>query len=372
MDANFKRYVISKLNDFLRTANFDKKTYEDLKGYLLRKFDTYTEDDEFKQSCLKKIEDIEKITYKTAHQKIKDGDPVKVIFRQFQSPGDILTLTTGVRDLKKQFPHIQIKVVTSVPAIWEHNPYVSDFKDEEAELDLILEYPLINKSNECGKHFIYGFKEDIERKLQITYDIQKFSCDVHVSSQEAGWINQVEEVFGYKGKFWLINSGTKNDYPLKQWHHEKWQEVVNKLKDRITFVQVGANEHNHKDLDGVLNLVGKTDMRQLIRLAYHAEGALTHVSMLLHLMSAWGKPCVAVAGGRESAQWESYNDTIYLDTVGQLPCCLHGACWKGRKGECVHMVGDYPKCMDLITSDDVVRSVERYYNGGRLSYGKLG
>jgi ADP-heptose:LPS heptosyltransferase len=367
MDEKFKRYVISRLNEYYNGTNKDKKAYNELKGYLERKLEG-EEDEDFKQLCFEKISYIDSCKHKDPYQRIKDGDPVKIIFRQFQSPGDILTLTAGIRDLKEAYPNIQIKMNTSVPQIWENNPYITDYDDSECDLEFKLEYPLVNKSNQSGKHFIHGFKEDIEKKLKISYDIKKFSCDLHISPTERGWINQVEEVFGHTGKFWIINSGSKNDYPLKQWHHEKWQEVVDKLKHKITFVQVGANEHNHKDLDGVLNLVGKTDIRQLMRLAYHAEGALTHVSMLLHTMSAFGKPCVCIAGGREPAQWESYHDTIYLDTVGQLPCCLHGACWKGRIGQCDNMVGKYPKCMDMITSDDVVRAVERFYIGGRLSY----
>jgi ADP-heptose:LPS heptosyltransferase len=235
-----------------------------------------------------------------------------------------------------------------------------------------LDYPLVHKSNDSGKHFIHGFKEDIERKLGVTFDITKFSCDLHLSPEELGWMNQVEEKFGYKGKFWLINAGSKSDFPLKQWDPEKWQEVVYRLNDKITFVQVGAKEHSHKPLNGVLSLLGETDIRQLIRLSYHCEGALSHVSMLLHMMSAWGKPCVCVAGGRESATWESYNDTIYLDTVGQLMCCLHGACWKSKANDCPNMIGDFPKCMDMISVDDVVNAVERFYMGGRLQYEKMG
>ena len=109
-------------------------------------------------------------------------------------------------------------------------------------------------------------------------------------------------------------------------------------------------------------------MRQLIRLCYHAEGAVCHVTMLNHLMSAWEKPCVVVAGGRETAVWESYNETTYLDTIGNLSCCKSGGCWKSKVEDCLWMEGEYPKCMNMITSADVVRAIEKYYIGGRLSW----
>ena len=85
-------------------------------------------------------------------------------------------------------------------------------------------------------------------------------------------------------------------------------------------------------------------------------------------MSAWEKPCVVVAGGRESSGWESYNETTYLDTVGNLHCCKSGGCWKAKKEECLWMEGEYPKCMNMITVADVVRAIDKYYIGGRLTH----
>ena len=204
--------------------------------------------------------------------------------------------------------------------------------------------------------------------MDIKYDIRSFQCDIHISEKEKGWMNQVEQNFGYKGKFWLLNCGSKDDYPLKQWRRDRWQEVVDRFKGRIQFVQVGETKHDHKPLEGVIDMLGKTDMRQLIRLAYHAQGSVCHVTMLNHLMSVWGRPCVVVAGGRESSTWESYNETMYLDTIGALHCCWSGGCWKSRPKDCKHMEGDYPRCMNMITTDDVVNAIERYYIGGRLKY----
>ena len=92
---------------------------------------------------------------------------------------------------------------------------------------------------------------------------------------------------------------------------------------------------------GFLTFSKKTDLRQLVRLCYHAEGAVCHVTMLNHLMSAWEKPCVVIAGGRESAGWEAYNETSYLDTIGALPCCKSGGCWKSKIKDCLWMEGEY-------------------------------
>ena len=284
-----------------------------------------------------------------------------------------MVLTAAVRDLKKKFPNLTIRMKTTAHEIWENNPHISEYGPENSfdpmgsDLDIKLGYPLINQANSCGKHFIHGFKEELENQLNVSFDITDFKCDVHLSEEEKGWRNQVHDDFNYSGKFWVINSGSKDDFPLKQWSRVRWQEVVDSLRGKVQFVQVGQEGHLHEPLKGVFNLLGKTSIRQLIRLCYHAQGAVCHTTMLNHLMSVWGKPCVVVAGGREGSSWESYNETAFLHTVGALPCCKTGGCWKSTQDECPRMEGDYAKCMNMITSADVVRAIERYYVGGSLS-----
>ncbi len=80
--------------------------------------------------------------------KTKDGK-LKVIFRNFLSPGDIVMLTAAVRDLKLSYPEIQVDVRTSAEAIWENNPYLTKLDEEDSEVNIIkAEYPLIHSSNE--------------------------------------------------------------------------------------------------------------------------------------------------------------------------------------------------------------------------------
>jgi hypothetical protein len=42
------------------------------------------------------------------------------------------------------------------------------------------------------------------------------------------------------------------------------------------------------------------------------------------------RPCIVVAGGRESPNWEAYPTHQFLHTVGVLPCCATGGCWRSR------------------------------------------
>lgn len=313
---------------------------------------------------------------------------MKYILKNYQSPGDIVMLTAAVRDLKLSHPKIEIDVNTSCPELWENNPYLTrGIKGKIIKAD----YPLIHESNEGQYHFIHGFRKHLEEKLELKIKPTKFKGDIHISEEEKGWMSQVEEM-GITDKFWIINAGGKYDFTAKWWNPVSYQKVIDQFKGKITFVQVGQLEHWHPELKGAVNLIGKTNLRQLIRLVYHCVGILTSVSLPMHLAAAvesrhglLNRPCVVVAGGREPVQWEAYPHHRFLSVNGAMLCCDNGGCWKSR----CQLVGDgdekdieniclypvdvnknlrIPKCMDMIKSDDVIRAIKTYYTGGVLKY----
>ena len=146
----------------------------------------------------------------------------------------------------------------------------------------------------------------------------------------------------------------------------------------------------------MLDFRGKTKLRQLVRLVYHAQGIVCPVTLLMHLAAAIevkggkpkNRPCVVVNGGREPVHWEAYPHHQFVHTIGALPCCEHGGCWKSRtvplgdgdkKDEslCVSVLpadlaadrsGPLPRCMDMISAEEVARRVELYFHGGAVSY----
>jgi ADP-heptose:LPS heptosyltransferase len=134
-------------------------------------------------------------------------------------------------------------------------------------------------------------------------------------------------------------------------------------------------------LKGVIDLRERLNLRDLIRLVYHAEGVLCPVTLLMHLAAAVetkpsarkSRPCVVVAGGREAPHWAAYPTHQFLHTVGTLSCCAEGGCWKVRtvplgdgdyrdakKYLCVDVVNGLPRCMDMITPEHVIGSIELF------------
>lgn len=335
--------------------------------------------------------------------------PIKLMISQHQSPGDILMLSRAVDDLHKSYPDKFITRMRS-PAgeIWQNNPHhTQDLKDEDPEVMWIqAEYKLINTANKGAHHFSHGFRKDLEAKLGLPIDHTYPHGAIYISDQEKSWFSQIWEIKNKNVPYWIIDAGRKSDYTAKHWEVARFQELIDRTPD-ITWVQIGANTdqknpHFHPELkgDNVINLVGKTTIRQLIRLVYHSAGIVTPVSFPMHLATAvpvhpryrrQTRPCVVIAGGREPVMWEAYSTHQFLHTCGMLPCCSHGGCWKSR----VMPLGDgddkdynevfktpsgqtsiitrlcempvisksgqiVPKCLDMITVDMVENAVRGY------------
>ena len=326
---------------------------------------------------------------------------MRLLLRCGQCPGDVVVMTAAVRELHRQYPdQFQTDVRTCAPAIWEHNPHITPIADGDRDARTIeMHYPLINQSNQRPVHFLEGYCEHLAGQLGLpSLRPQQFRGDIYISDEERGWMNQVEETAGYRGAFWLVNAGSKTDFTCKQWPLENYQAVIDHFRGRITFVQIGASEHNHPPLSGVIDLRGKTDHRQLIRLVYHSSGVLTGVSYPMHLAAAVPvnpkcnpgapgenpkslRPCVVINGGREPPHWEQYPGHQFLHTIGALDCCATGGCWKSRvvplgdrdhkdRDLCHQPIAGSPRCMRLITPEDVIRAIEMYERGGEKADGR--
>jgi ADP-heptose:LPS heptosyltransferase len=332
----------------------------------------------------------------------------KLILRCWYSLGDITLLTAAVRDLHLGHRGQYLTDVrTPFDDLWLHNPHLTPLRDDEGEV-IECDYALLDESNRAPYHAIHSFTEHLAHRLGIRIPPLLFKGDIHLHPLERVWTPQVAEQIGGDIPYWIITAGGKRDVTIKWWSTERWQAVVDHFRGRILFVQAGAKGDHHPPLRGVLDLRGRTDVRQLVRLVYHSAGVLSPVTSLMHLAAAvpvrdgrpQNRPCVVVAGGREPAQWEAYPHHQFLHTLGALRCCDNGGCWKARtiplgdgdhrdSSLCLDVVhpekkgrspqsavkfriqnsefntpSALPRCMSMITPADVIRAIERYHEAG--------
>jgi len=299
--------------------------------------------------------------------------PKRLILSCNLSPGDLMTLTAAVYSLHKQYPgkyETEIKT-TSGKDIFLHNPMVTKLSGP-ADVELKMEYPLVHQSDSKAYTFIHGYTHNLGQQLGIWLDLHTNRPHLYLSTEEIQAGNPFQREWGTEIKFALINAGMKSDFTTKLWPTEYYQEVVDALRGEITFVQIGAKEHFHPKLNGVIDLRDRTTQRELLVLAKYAEFGLGSVTFLQHIMAAWQKPYFCLLGGREGQQWTSYPLQHTFSMIGTLDCCAQGGCWKSR----VVPLGDgakqdesicqYPiinfaqpvaKCMSMIKPQAVIERI---------------
>ena len=308
-----------------------------------------------------------------------------LILRNYQSPGDIVMLTAAVRDLHRCYPgRFSTDVRTSAPALWENNPLITQLQDSPSGArEVECHYPLIHQSNQRPYHFLHGFIHYLNDVLDLRIVPTEFRGDIYLSDREKGARPHFENV-ALPDNYWLVVAGGKYDFTTKWWSPSRMQEVVDDFARSVDFVQVGERDHYHPPLRNVVDLRGRTSLRQLVHLVHYARGVICPVTLLMHLAAAVETPsghaphraCVVIAGGREPPHWEAYPFHQYLHTVGMLDCCANGGCWRSRvhplgDGDekdsppslCLRPVGDLPRCMDMITADHVKAAVNLYHAG---------
>lgn len=299
-------------------------------------------------------------------------DPIPLILENRQSPGDIVVMTGVMRELHRQYPgRFVTDVRTPAGELWAHNQHVTRIADG---ITMPITYEGIHQSNQSGKHFMQAMADDLAATLELPgLAIDDPRGDIHLSDTE-----RTEFPFEPPEPYWLVCSGVKSDYTAKAWPY--YQSVISNLISKINFVQVGqlghdsGLTHTHAPLDGVaVNLLGRTNHRDLIHLVAHSSGVLCGVTYLMHLAAAFRKPCVVVAGGREPVAWNAYNYPGFhlLHTVGgvaDLDCCATGGCWKSRvvplgdgneknRDLCLHPADGVGQCMRLITAETVTQTI---------------
>ena len=217
-------------------------------------------------------------------------------------------------------------------------------------------------------------------------------ADIFLTEQEKSY-DMIKDVYGVE-KYWLIAPGGKTDCTCKIWDWRRFQKVVDHFDGLIKFVTIGKSEHVLERLDNVIDLTDKfnKDIRSLLPLTYHAEGCVSGVTFLMHLAAAMPpkrknerKPCVSIYGGREPTSFTAYCNHQILHTNGAFDCCDNGGCWHSRvvplgtspsrntricRNPLLDNGRTIPACMNAITSDDVIRSLEKYYDGNIYSYMK--
>jgi ADP-heptose:LPS heptosyltransferase len=271
-------------------------------------------------------------------------------------PGDDLLCTVVLRELKKR-GRKKMWMMSKNPGLFEKNSdldqvvpiderfwdYTTRFKKKWQ----LLQYSRVDVEKDMSeppkRHIIAELCARAEIKGQIALR-PYFHLD-DAERAKAAWAGDMIAIqsSGLGGQLVMRN---------KQWFPERFQEVVNALKGDFKFVQLGSA--SDPALDGVVDLRGKSSLRETAAVLANCRLFLGNVGFLMHLARAVECPSVIIFGGRE-APWQSgYSCNINLYSA--VPCA---PCWLWNK--C-----DYNRfCMDKITAGDVVDAVKQIISQAR-------
>lgn len=273
------------------------------------------------------------------------------------------------------------------------NVKVLEIQDEDRHYDLVCK--LDKEKSRLNTAFLTTIDVLYPNKLanwgKCKIESTGLNPQIYLSDEELAWYNQIHCQFYWDGPFWLLNAGRKSDNELKQYH--RWQEVADILNEqwqgKVRLVQMGSQsgggmQHIHPPIRGAFNLVGRTSIRELLRLAYWSVGIIGPISFQFVIGAATFYnqagavirehiPDVVVAGGKEGMRWHVYNHVQWIKKNGCLPCTPSDGCWLGGgKGQCKTLVKPedmeeaVPLCFEITTPEEIADAVLDHYNGMRL------
>jgi len=241
------------------------------------------------------------------------------------------------------------------------------------------------KNSEAREPFI-----SLQEKYQgFCKKYSRMRGDLHLTEQEKS-ANIVKDLYGYE-KYVVVAPGGRYDCTCKIWDWRKFQKVIDYFDGLIKFVVIGKSDLIINKLNNTIDLIDKfnNNLRGLFSLIYNADLCVSGPSALMHIAAAMPpkekitqKPCVVLLGSREPLGWIDYTGHQTLHTNGVFDCGTP-ACWKARiislpkdpkhnKNLCKQPIIDdgitVPSCMASITSQDVIRAIEKYYDGNLYTY----
>lgn len=274
----------------------------------------------------------------------------RLVLAYYGGIGDDLLLTALLRELRRR-DYRGVWVTTQRPELFAHR--------DDADLVLPWNWEYEPWVRALGWNYLRPrytrYLPDEDRDIEPSRHIIAVMC------QQAGVVGEValrpyltltdaERAGGARVERQVVvqSAGISKVQAMrtKQWYPERFQQVVDLLRDRYNFVQVGMP--SDPALEGAVDLRGQTNVRETAAILSQSLTFVSQVGMLMHLGRAVDRRGVIVYGGRETPAQSGYSG--HENLYSPVPC---SPCW--RQQTCPFDV----MCMQQITAEDVAAAIER-------------
>ncbi|MBZ7933474.1 FkbM family methyltransferase [Campylobacter sp. RM10543] len=291
----------------------------------------------------------------------------KKIYFTFRNIGDQIIMMRALEILHQKTKEIFL-IGTTLPELWKEVSYVKVITLLEVKLHIYQkeQFTLMSSygikpifltqesfvKNKKGYIRTYGpshIVANVCSKLGLDGDIV-VDLNLPLSEKE----KKIGRFISKDKKQIAIISGGLQRY--KTYPFEKLQQVVDVLKEKYEFIQIGVK--SDLPLRGALDLRGKLNLREVASTLYNSDLFLGGIGGLMHMANAVGCPSVVLYSEAEPDYIVHYNNNIDVYPFDN-PCkkCTEGThCpWTSLcKKEGVKYT-----CIDYIQIEDIVKAVDK-------------
>ena len=300
---------------------------------------------------------------------------MKVLIWQTAYLGDVVLSTPLIYTIKKNFPYAKVG--------FAGRPFIKDlFKDEEIDLipfskkffesfrvvNKIRCYDLVISPHRSMRTalilFFSGIKErigfdrselpflytklvkhrwelhEVDRNLELLkpLGVKDFVRETKLKMNEEEF-KSILEKFHLKEKNYVVVSPFSN-FSLKEWSLENWKKLIKNLNVTVVITGTKKDYLRSRELEGkkVLNLTGKTTLREFMGILKGAKFVISNDSSAVHVANAFGVPALTIY----TATSPEYG---FFPLIGEYiknpatcsPCSPNPKKCKTRTKECTHL-----------------------------------
>ncbi|AXK48405.1 ADP-heptose--LPS heptosyltransferase [Aliarcobacter trophiarum LMG 25534] len=299
--------------------------------------------------------------------------------------GDAIMATPAIQNIIKTYPQAKIILLGSFVSTkaFENYPNIEKIVVDETKKSGNRYKNLINLAKSLGKFDIaLSFRRSFSSKFMMffikakrKFNYKRFTKkEIHLAIRYNDFVNKVLGLNNEVGDLKLYFTPFKYTKPTlginpgatygsaKRWYPEEFAKVSVSLSNRYDIVIFGGpteidiakdieNELLKQGVRNYQNLAGKTTIPELIEKIAGLDLFITNDSGPMHIAAAYRVKTVAIFGPTkftETNQW--HNDENGLIVTKNLDCspCMKRVCPL-----------KHHNCMKLITSDDVLKTLER-------------
>lgn len=286
------------------------------------------------------------------------------------SIGDLVTATAFMRAVHRQTGR-RFVVVSKYPEIFAGNPLV--VRNIGTRTLNWISKPIVKAVLRAARHTAigeHGYKapgnsaeaiaEDHRRKISeaefcaetlmrqwgVSVDFSNISPELYFAESE---LATLAGKFRLPPVYAIIKPQGGVGYTRnREWFIDRYQQLVNKTP-WITWVHPGVPDE--PGLDGVIDLRGQANIRELFYLIRGARFVLSGEGLLNHVAAAFDVPSYVIFSGFCNVELANYNNTIPIVRTPQVSCA---PCWKLTPCPVPGM-----PCMSDISVEQVLTGLER-------------